>query len=127
MEITTVGIDIGKTWFHLVGCNRAGSPLIRHRLNRGKLALFIAKLPRCLIGMEACPGSQYLARVFQRHGHDVRLIAPKFIKPYLKGQKNDVMMQRRSPRQSAGRRCASSLSNRTSSSTCKPFIAFVIS
>ena len=61
----------------------------RHKLNRGKLALFIAKLPCCLIAMEACPGSQHLARAFQRHGHDVRLIAPKFIKPYLKGQKND--------------------------------------
>ncbi|MDY6947606.1 MAG: IS110 family transposase [Pseudomonadota bacterium] len=89
MEITTVGIDIGKTWFHLVGCNRAGKPLMKHRLNRGKLALFIAQLPPCLIGMEACPGSQHLARSFQRHGHEVRLIAPKFIKPYLKGQKND--------------------------------------
>lgn len=50
---------------------------------------FIANLPPCLIGMEACPGSQHLARSFQRHGHDVRLIAPKFIKAYLKSQKND--------------------------------------
>lgn len=89
MEIKTVGIDIGKTWFHLVACNRAGSPVVRHKLNRGKLSLFIANLPPCLIGMEACPGSQHLARTFQKHGHDVRLIAPKFIKPYLKGQKND--------------------------------------
>ncbi len=89
MEIKTVGIDIGKTWFHLVGCNRGGTPVARHKLNRGKLAMFIAKLPACLIAMEACPGSQHLARAFQRHGHDVKLIAPKFIKPYLKGQKND--------------------------------------
>jgi len=89
MEIKTVGIDIGKTWFHLVGCNQAGRPVAKHKLNRGKLAQFIAKLPICLIAMEACPGSQHLARMFQRHGHDVRLIAPKFIKPYLKGQKND--------------------------------------
>lgn len=57
--------------------------------NRGQLAQFIANLPQCLIGMEACPGSQHLARAFQRSGHDVRLIAPKFIKPYLKSQKND--------------------------------------
>ena len=89
MEIKTVGIDIGKSWFHLVACNRAGRPVARHRLNRNKLAQFIANLPRCLIGMEACPGSQHLARVIQRSGHDVRLIAPKFIKPYLKSQKND--------------------------------------
>jgi transposase len=89
MEITTVGIDVGKSWFHLIGCNRAGRPIARHKLNRGQLALFIANLPQCLIGMEACPGSQHLARAFQRHGHNVRLIAPKFIKPYLKSQKND--------------------------------------
>lgn len=89
MDIATLGIDIGKTWFHLIGCNRAGTPVARHRLNRGKLMQFIANLPRCLIGMEACPGSQHFARAFQSHGHDVRLIAPKFIKPYIKGQKND--------------------------------------
>lgn len=89
MEIKTVGIDIGKTWFHLVACNRAGKPVVRHKFNRGRLAEFIANLPQCLIGMEACPGSQHLARKFQRSGHDVRLIAPKFIKAYLKSQKND--------------------------------------
>jgi transposase len=89
MEIKTVGIDVGKTWFHLVGCNQAGKPVVRHKLNRGHLAQFIANLPQCLIGMEACPGSQHLARSFQRSGHDVRLIAPKFVKPYVKSQKND--------------------------------------
>lgn len=89
MDIKTVGIDIGKTWFHIVGFNRAGRPIARHKLNRSKLAQFIANLPPCLIGMEACPGSQHLARVIQRSGHEVRLIAPKFIKPYLKSQKND--------------------------------------
>jgi transposase len=89
MDIATLGIDIGKTWFHLIGCNRAGTPVARHKLNRSKLLQFIANLPRCLIGMEACPGSQHFARAFQSHGHEVRLIAPRFIKPYLKGQKND--------------------------------------
>lgn len=89
MEIKTIGIDVGKSWFHLVGCNQAGKPVSRHKLNRGQLAQFIANLPQCLIGMEACPGSQHLARAFQRGGHDVRLIAPKFVKPYVKSQKND--------------------------------------
>lgn len=89
MEIRTVGVDIGKSWFHLVACNRAGRPVARHKLNRGQLAQFIANLPQCLIGMEACPGSHHIARAFQRSGHDVRLIAPKFIKPYLKSQSND--------------------------------------
>lgn len=89
MEIKTLGIDVGKTWFHLIGCNRAGKPVVKHKFNRGQLVQFVASLPICLIGMEACPGSQHLARVFQRHGHDVRLMAPKFIKPYLKSHKND--------------------------------------
>ncbi len=89
MEIRTVGIDIGKSWFHLVGCNQAGRPLARHKLNRSKLMQFIANLPICTIAMEACPGSQHLARAFQRSGHEVRLMAPKFIKPYVTGQKND--------------------------------------
>jgi transposase len=89
MDITAVGLDIGKSWFHFVGCNRAGKPIARHKFNRGQLTQFIANLPACLIGMEACPGSQHLARLFQRHGHEVGLIAPKFIKAYVKSQKND--------------------------------------
>lgn len=89
MEIKVVGLDIGKSWFHFVGCNRAGKPIARHKFNRTQLMQFMGNLPPCLIGIEACPGSQHLARAFQRHGHDVRLIAPKFIKAYLKSQKND--------------------------------------
>jgi transposase len=89
MEIRTVGLDVGKSWFHFVGCNRAGKPIAQHKFNRGQLMQFMANLPPCLVGMEACPGSQHLARTFQRYGHDVRLIAPKFIKAYLKSQKND--------------------------------------
>jgi transposase len=89
MEIKAVGLDIGKSWFHFVGCNRAGKPVAHHKFNRTQLMHFLANLPPCLVGIEACPGSQHLARAFQRHGHDVRLIAPKFIKAYLKSQKND--------------------------------------
>jgi transposase len=89
MEIKTIGIDIGKTWFHLVGFNRAEASVMRRKFSRGKLLEFLVNLPSALIGMEACPGSQHLARVLHSYGHDVRLIAPKFIKPYLKGQKND--------------------------------------
>jgi transposase len=89
MEIKTIGIDIGKTWFHLVGVNRAGTAVARQKYNRTKLKAFLVNIPACLIGMEACPGSQHLARALRSYGHDVKLIAPKFIKPYLKGQKND--------------------------------------
>jgi transposase len=68
MEIKTVGIEIGKSWFHLVACNRAGRPIAGHKLNRGQLAQFIANLPQCLIGMEARPGSQHLAPAFREAG-----------------------------------------------------------
>ena len=90
MEIKTVGIDLGKTSFHLVACNQAGRPITRHKFNRRPFSQFVANLPPCLIGMESCPGSQHFARTFKQYGHDVRLIAPQFIKPYLKGQKNDL-------------------------------------
>ncbi len=89
MDIRTVGIDIGKTAFHLVGCNRAGAIVVRQKYSRAKLLEFLVNVPACLIGMEACPGSQHLARLLGSYGHEVRLIAPKFIKAYLKGQKND--------------------------------------
>jgi transposase len=89
MNIATIGIDIGKTWFHVVGCNDVGTAVMRQKLNRSKLMPFFATLPKCLIGMEACSGSQHLARAFQGYGHEVRLIAPKFVRPYVKGQKND--------------------------------------
>jgi transposase len=89
MQDEVLGIDIGKTWFHNVGCNRAGKVVMRKKLNRTELLETIANLPQCLIGMEACPGSQFLARELANLGHDVRLIAPKHVKPYLPAQKND--------------------------------------
>lgn len=65
MDIKAVGLDIGKSWFHFVGCNRTGRPIAHHKFNRGQLMQFMANLPPCLIGMEVCPGSQHLARSFQ--------------------------------------------------------------
>ena len=89
MEIATLGIDIGKTWFHIVGLDSAGKPLVREKLNRRKLMLFVGTCQRCVIGMEACAGAQYLARRFSAFRHDVKLIAPRFVKAYLKSNKND--------------------------------------
>jgi transposase len=89
MEITTLGIDIGKTWFHVVALDSRGSLQLRKKFDRRKLMHFIATFHRCLIGMEACAGSQHLARQFREDGHDVKLIAPRFVKAYLKSNKND--------------------------------------
>jgi transposase len=64
MNIATLGIDIGKTWFHVVGCNSVGTAVMRQKLNRTTLTVFLATSPKCLVGIEACSGSQHLARAF---------------------------------------------------------------
>lgn len=89
MQITTVGIDIGKIWFHVIGVDADGKPVLREKMNRRRLMQFIGTCHSCTVGMEACAGSQYLARRFLAIGHDVKLIAPRFVKAYLKSNKND--------------------------------------
>lgn len=88
-EITTIGLDLAKNTFHLIGCNAYGKEVKRKMLKRGKLAAYIANLPPCLIGMEACAGAHYWARQFEELGHEVRLIAPQHVKAYVRGNKND--------------------------------------
>jgi transposase len=89
MNSTTIGIDLAKTSFNLVGSNRHGKIVLRKQLSRGKLLSFMAQHPPCLIGLEACSGAHYWAREFEKLGHRVRIIAAKFIEPYRKGGKND--------------------------------------
>jgi transposase len=94
MAIVFVGIDLAKNVFAVHGVNDAGKPeLVRPKVARAKLHELIASLPPCTIGMEACSGAHHWARLFQAHGHTVRLIAPKFVAPYrLSGKqgKNDA-------------------------------------
>jgi transposase len=94
MAIITVGIDLAKNVFAVHGVNEAGkAELVKPKVPRAALLDLIANLPACLIGMEACSGAHYWARLFQQHGHRVRLIAPKFVTPYrLSGKrgKNDA-------------------------------------
>ena len=94
MTIVTVGIDLAKNVFAVHGVDTAGKPaLVRPSVARDKLLELIAALPPCLIGMEACSGAHHWAREFQKLGHIVRLMAPKFVAPYrLSGKrgKNDA-------------------------------------
>lgn len=83
MNITTLGIDLAKNVFQLHGVDAQGKVMLNKKINRLALADFIAQLPKCLIGMEACGGSHYWARKFQSFGHTVRLISPQFVKPYV--------------------------------------------
>lgn len=91
MEIKTLGIDIGKSTFHLVGLDAQGHVVWKQKLTREKLMRRIATLPPCVIGMESCPGSQHLARRFLEHGHTIRLMAAQFVKPYVKSNKSDFL------------------------------------
>jgi transposase len=88
--ISVLRIDIAKLVFHVVGMDDAGHVVLRKRLARSELPRFIATLPPLRIGMEACGSAHYWARRFREHGHDVRLIAPQFIKAYVKSPKNDA-------------------------------------
>lgn len=88
-NVTTLGIDLAKTSFSIVGMNEHGKVMLRKTLSRNKLADFIAQHPSCVIGMEACSGAHYWARKFKHLGHQVRIIAPKFVQPYRIRGKND--------------------------------------
>src|SRR5215472_14040779 len=88
-ELSVVGIDLAKSIFHLVGMNERGKIILRKRLARGEVMPFMAQLPRVLVGMEACGGAHYWARQLREQGHEVKLMAPQYVKPYVKTNKND--------------------------------------
>lgn len=88
-SVRVVGIDLGKTCFQLYGVDDQANERLDQKLSRILLGRFIAKLPPCLIGMEACATAHYWARQMRHYGHEVKLIAPQFVKPYVKSNKND--------------------------------------
>src|SRR5215218_7310954 len=87
--IATLGIDLGKNSFHLIGQDERGAIVLRLKLSRSQLTQRLANIPPCLIGMEACAGAHHIGRQLQALGHDVRLIPAQYVKPFLKGHKND--------------------------------------
>src|SRR5215467_9572672 len=88
--MSVLGIDIAKRVFHAVGMDERGKIVWRKRLSRHDLMPFMAQLPPVLIGIEACGGAQSWARCFREQGHDVKLLAPQFVKPFVKSNKNDM-------------------------------------
>ncbi|CAN7465450.1 IS110 family transposase [Cupriavidus necator] len=90
MQITTIGIDLAKNVLQVHGANERGKTVLRKQLRREQVAAFFANLPSCLIGMEACGSAHHWARKLQALGHTVRLMAPQFVKPYVKSNKNDA-------------------------------------
>src|SRR5260221_9444228 len=102
--IATMGIDIGKNSFHVVGLDRRGAIVPRQKWSRGQIEVRLAAMPPCLIGMEACVGAHHLSRKLQAHGHDARLMPAKYVRAYSKGQKTISATRRRSPKRCSARR-----------------------
>jgi len=91
MELQTIGIDLGKTVFHLFGLDQCGRVAVRKRFSRSQLLHFTSSLRVELIGMEACGGAHFLGRALQQQGHQVRLMPAQYVKPFVKTNKNDYI------------------------------------
>lgn len=90
-DLALVGIDLGKHSFHLHGQDKPGRELFRKKLSRQQMMRFFANLPACTMVMEACAGAHFVARELTALGHQARLISPQFVKPFVKGNKNDFV------------------------------------
>lgn len=90
MNVTTIGIDLAKDVLQIHVVNQHGKAVVRKQLKRAQVALYFASLPACLIGMEACGSAHFWARKLTALGHTVKLMAPQFVKPYVKTNKNDA-------------------------------------
>lgn len=90
MKIMTIGLDLAKNVFQVHGVDEGGRAVLRKQLKRERVAAFFANLPPCRIGMEACGSAHYWARKLESFGHTIKLMAPQFVKPYVKTNKNDA-------------------------------------
>jgi transposase len=91
MQIRSVGIDLGKTTFHLVALGDNGKVLLKKKFTQKQLITFTANMQTSLVGMEACGGAHFLGRALREQGHDVKLIPAQFVKPFVKSNKNDFI------------------------------------
>jgi transposase len=89
-KASIIGVDLAKHVFQLHGAGADGSVAFRKKISRGRLLPFLSSQSRCVVAMEACAGAHRWARDIQAQGHEVRLIAPVYVKPFVKPQKNDM-------------------------------------
>ena len=89
MQVTVLGIDLGKNSCSVVGLDAVGRVLLRRRIRRDGVVRFVERLPPCTVAMEACCGAHHLGRQLACFGHAVRLMSPEYVRPYVKAHKND--------------------------------------
>ena len=106
MSSSTIGLDLAKSVFQMHGVDVAGAVVIAMKLRRTEVSRFFASLQPCLVGVEACATAHFWAREIGALGHEVRLVPPAYVKPYVRRQKNDAADALRSARPSAGPACA---------------------
>ena len=105
-EVSIIGLDLAKNVFQAHGAGADGSVVFRRKLSRAQLLRFLAEQPSCVVAMEACASAHHWGRVIGNLGHEVRLIPPAYVKPFVK-RRTTWRMRRRSLRRRRGRRCAS--------------------
>ena len=126
MHIASIGIDLGKTTFHLVALGERNKILVRKKFSRTQLLAYTANLPAALIGLEACAGAHFVGSALREQGHQVRLIPAQFVKPYRKSNKNDFIDAEAIAEAGPNRTCALRSSRRRSNWTGKPCTGFGI-
>jgi transposase len=90
MDVRTLGIDLAKNLFHVHGVDGQGRTVVQRQLRRRQPLAFVAQLQPCVVAMEACGGAHYWAREIAKRGHEIRLMSPRFVRPYVKSNKNDA-------------------------------------
>ena len=118
-QIRSIGIDLGKTTFHLVALGSRCQVVVRKKFSRSQLLVYTANLPSSLIGMEAGVGSHFLGRALREQGHEVRLMPAQFVRPFVKSNKNDYRDAEAIAEAVERRTCVSCPSRPKISSTCK--------